>query len=366
MRVTLERGSRLDPDTITLRLRREPFAIRSVDRITMADAQTGYLWLTAFAEESAKELERAIRDLRKRGARRLILDLRGNPGGLVASSVDVAAAFFPKGTVVLRTRGRKAAADEDFTTSRAGEFRDLPLAVLIDGRTASAAEALAGSLQDHDRALILGRRSFGKALVQAPFVLPNGDVIMLTMARVITPSGRFIQRPYAGMRLELYVAGAGREEAAGDTLQPFTTDAGREVRGGGGIRPDVELPGIPMVPAWLTAAVDSGFDDAVADSVAHTLEVGSAAEADWSSTPTRWHDGLLGPFLERIRTRLGVNAQPDSALTTLILRHLAHRAAVVRWGVEAGNRLAVTHDTDVQAAIAYFPRLTTLLSPGQR
>jgi carboxyl-terminal processing protease len=364
--VTLERGSRLDPETITLRLRRETFAIQSVGRTALADAETGYLWLSEFTEDTPREMERAIRDLRKRGARALILDLRGNPGGLVASSVGVAAAFFPKGTVVMRTSGRKADVDHEFTTTRAGEFRELPLAVLIDERSASAAEALAGSLQDHDRALILGRRSFGKALVQSPFILPNGDVIMLTMGRVLTPSGRFIQRPYRGMRTELYLAAAGREDLAGDTLQRFTTDAGRDVLGGGGIRPDVLLPGPPAVPAWLTAAADSAFDEAVADSVAHTLDGGPEGETSWRADPGRWRAALLPAFLDRARTRLDVDARPDSALEALILRHLAQRAAVVRWGVEAGHRFAVAHDPDIRAAVAHLPQLSAFISPRPR
>jgi carboxyl-terminal processing protease len=364
VKVTLERGSRLNPETVTLRLRRETFAIQSIGRTALADAETGYLWLSEFREDTPRELERAVRDLRKRGARTLILDLRGNPGGLVAASVDVAAAFFPKGTVVMRTSGRKAEVDHEFTTTSAGDFRELPLAVLIDERSASAAEALAGSLQDHDRALILGRRSFGKALVQSPFILPNGDVIMLTMGRVLTPSGRFIQRPYHGMRTELYLAAAGQDGLAGDTLQRFTTDAGREVLGGGGIRPDVLLAGPPAVPAWLTAAADSAFDDAVADSVAHTLDASPAGEAAWRGDPGRWRAALLPAFLDRARTRLGVEARPDSALEALILRHLAQRAAMVRWGVEAGHRFAVAHDPDVRAAVDHLPRLSTLLSPG--
>src|SRR5439155_1078595 len=157
------------------------------------------------------------------------------------------------------------------TLKRAGEFSTAPLIVLIDGGSASAAEALAASLQDHDRALLLGRRSFGKALMQTAFLTPSGDIVWLTVGRVITPSGRFIQRRYRGLRSEEYRAFGGVAGAGEDTLETFRTDNGRTVRGGGGIAPDVELPRPAPVPVWWSAAADSGLDDALADSIALTL-----------------------------------------------------------------------------------------------
>src|SRR5690606_7991305 len=124
----------------------------------------------------ADELRKAIRSLRDDGMRRLILDLRGNPGGIVTEAVAMASRFLPGDALVFTTRGRQRNANEEYRTSRGGEFRELPLAVLIDDYSASASEALAASLQDHDRALIAGRRSFGKGLVQTGFLVPDGYV----------------------------------------------------------------------------------------------------------------------------------------------------------------------------------------------
>jgi len=144
--------------------------------------------------------------------------------------------------VVFRTRGRKRDTDTTFVTKRDGDFREVPLVVLIDERSASAAEALASSLQDHDRALLVGRRSFGKALMQSIFFLPSGDIVWLTIGRVITPSGRVIQRRYHGIGYEQYLSFAGKSGAEEDTLAVYKTDAGRSVRGGGGIVPDIVVP----------------------------------------------------------------------------------------------------------------------------
>src|SRR6266853_1719925 len=179
----------------------------------------------------------ALKRLRGQCATQFILDLRRNPGGEVRASVELASEFFPKNTVVFSTRGRKKEVDTTFVTKRDGEFTTAPLSGLVDGGSASAAEALAASLQDHDRALLLGRRTFGKALMQTVFFTPSGDVIWLTIGRVITPSGRFIQRRYHGLRSEEYRAFGGVAGAGEDTLETFHTDHGRPVRGGGGIAP---------------------------------------------------------------------------------------------------------------------------------
>jgi carboxyl-terminal processing protease len=364
VRVTLERGPRLVPEELTLRLKRDDFKVRSVTRAEALDSITGYVRLEEFAEGTAKELRDAIRGLVKRGAKQLVLDLRGNPGGLVMSSVDVAGEFFAKGTLVLKTVGRKESVNQEQVTKSDGDFRELPLIVLIDEWSASAAEALAGSLQDHDRALIVGRRSFGKALMQTAFVLPSGDVIMMTMGRILTPSGRFIQREYKSLRVEAYLERHGKAGDEQDTTV-FHTDAGRVVRGGGGIRPDVELPVPPSVPAWFTAAADSGFDDAVADSVAYTLPETPAAESAWDGDPGRWGAALMPSLMARVRSRLGVNVEPDSTVAYWVARQLARRVAEVRWGPEARDRFMVANDGDIKAAIGYFPRLAALLETSR-
>jgi len=362
VRLRFERGPRLEPRRYEVTVKRDDIKERSVGTARMVDAGTGYVHLAQFGPEAAGELEKAVNGLRRSGARQLVLDLRGNPGGIVTASVEVASLFLPRATVVFRTRGRKRAVDTTFVTQRDGRFDDLPLVVLIDERSASASEALAGSLQDHDRALLLGRRSFGKALMQGPFVLPGGDVVWLTIGRVLTPNGRFIQRHYEGLAVEQYYDLAGKGGTERDTAEVFTTDAGREVRGGGGIRPDVEAPPHLEVPAWHAVAADSGFEEAVADSLAHTLPASSAGRAEWVTAPDRWRDELLGPFLERVRERLAVAAPDEARLGAALARRLAARVALVRWGAEARDELLLATDPLVLQAREAFRRLPTLLA----
>ncbi|HEX7335779.1 MAG TPA: S41 family peptidase [Gemmatimonadales bacterium] len=364
--VGLERGSRLEPDTFSVQIKRAFLRGRSVSVARMVDARTGYVQLDDFGPTAAEEVEKAARQLRSKNARQLILDLRGNPGGIVTEAVDLASAFLPGKTLVFTTRGRKKTVNEDYRTKRSGELVDLPLILLIDQGSASASEALAGSLQDHDRALIVGRRSFGKALMQTGFLVPAGYV-QLTVGHVLTPSGRFIQRRYQGFEIEQYHAFAGTAGSEQDTLQVFRTDRGRAVRGGGGIAPDVAVPEGAKPPGWWSEASDSGYGYVVADSVALTLPADAAARAAWISGSEPWEVRLLPAFLERVRTRLKIAARPDSATSAAIARRLAARAASVRWPPEAGEELLLASDPDVRAALDAFPRLGHLLrEPARR
>ena len=363
VRLRMERGSRLEPDTFTVTLKRSPFDVHAVSMVRMVDSITGFLRLEEFTETARNDLHDGLKKLRGMHARRAILDLRGNPGGIVVSAVEIASEFLPKNTVVFRTRGRKRDTDTVFVTKRDGEFRELPLVVLIDERSASAAEALASSLQDHDRALLVGRRSFGKALMQAAFFLPSGDNVWLTVGRVITPSGRVIQRRYHGIGYEQYLSFAGKSGTEEDTMAVFKTDAGRPVRGGGGIVPDIVVPVIVQLPVWWSAAADSGFDDAVSDSVAQTLQPTPAARAAWLTAEGDWRAKLLPPFLRRVRTRLGVVALTDSLLDQRLARILAVRVAEVRWGPDAREEFLIRNDRTIRVATEQFPRLLELLAP---
>lgn len=327
----------------------------------MVDDSTGYVRLVDFASGAVEDVEKAVGRMRGSGASRLLLDLRGNPGGNVVAAVEVAALFLPRYTVVFRTQGRKHDQDESYVTKSEGRFRDLPMIVLVDASTASAAELVAASLQDHDRALVVGQRTFGKALVQVPFPLPSGDVVWLTVGWVFSPSGRLIQRRYAGLAPEAYRTLAGRPGTA-DTLVPFRTDAGREVRGRGGVGPDVEVPVPPHCPAWHAIASDSLFDQAVADSVAFALPDSDAARSEWIASPGRWREQVLALYLARVRSRLGVTAEVDDALADVLARELAARVAEVRWGADARDDLLLRHDPVLGASLAQFPRLPELLA----
>jgi carboxyl-terminal processing protease len=362
VKLVFERGPRLEPDSFKVTIKNDFIRPRSVQTARLVNATTGYLRLIGFQVEAPKEVEESIKQLKSSGARQLIFDLRGNPGGFVFGAVGIASSLLPKGTVVFRTQSRRRNAVDTVATEKDGAFRDLPMILLIDERSASASEILAGTLQDHDRALILGQRSFGKALIQSRLeVPPQGDVVWLTTARVVTPSGRVVQRRYQGLNAEQYYSFAGRSGAEQDTVAVYQTDHGRPVRGGGGIIPDVPLPRTAELPVWWSVAADSGFVEAIADSVAQTLGKDAAARNAWMTGVADWQTRLVTPFLERTRSRLKVAADADSALRARIGRNLAARVAQVRWGDDGSDEFLVRNDPGIQAALGYFPKLGDLL-----
>jgi carboxyl-terminal processing protease len=362
-RITIERGPKLSPQTVTVSVKHDFIKPRSVSMVRMLDASTGYVRLEGFEEKGGHEVSDAFRKLKGDGAQRVVLDLRGNPGGLVFAAVDIASLFFKKGTLVFRTEGRIRSANREYNTEKDGAFSDMPLVVLVDHGSASAAEALAASLQDHDRALLLGRRTFGKALMQQALpVPPQGDMVWLTVGHVVTPSGSVIQRAYHGLKTEQYYSFAGRSGAEQDTLKTYQTEHGRSVRGGGGIVPDITLPEPVLLPPWFFAASDSGFDTAVSDSVAATLPKDPAARLKWFDAVPEWQTSLVKPFLDRVHSRLQVTAEPDSALAARLGRILAYRVTEVRWGPDAVEEMALRNDPDLRAASNYTNRISEELS----
>ncbi|HEX7918708.1 MAG TPA: S41 family peptidase [Gemmatimonadales bacterium] len=363
VRLRFARGTILEPDTLQVTLKRESLPVRGVTVTAMADSVTGSVRLAEVTLGAGDEVDRALRTLKGRGMRRAVLDLRGDPGGLIIGAIDVAGLFLPRGTLVFKTRTRRVRDDQEVATQRDGSWLDLPLIVLIDDRSASASEALAGSLQDNDRALIVGRRSFGKALIQRPFVLETGDVVWLTIGRVLTPSGRFIQRRYEGIEVEQYYAFRGTSGDPNDTAQIYPTRHGRPMRGGGGIAPDLEVPGPARLPVWFSVAADSAYDTAVADSVAQALPTTPVARQRWLTDSTTWAEILLPPFLMRTRTGLKAAALPDSLQAARMARILALRVAEVRWGADAGQAFALRNDPDLRVALSAFQRLPALLAP---
>jgi len=352
VRLRLERGPRTAPDTLTVSVRAELLKPRSVSDARSLAPGIGYVRIEEFQDDAGKEVREAVgRALSGGTPRGLVLDLRGNPGGEIQAAVDVASLFLPKGAIVCRTEGRRDDADRDYPASADATLPPVRLVVLIDRYTASAAEILAGALQDHDRAVLLGRRSFGKALVQRLFsVPPNGDAAWLTIGYVHTPSGRLIQRSWSGLSPEQYYALAGRGGAAEDTVAVYRTDSGRTVRGGGGIEPDSELPASASPPLWWSLAADSNFDHAVADSVGAALPNDPRSRAAWLDDSAAWRTRLLEPYLARVRRRVE-SAAVDGAQAGKIAELLATRAAEVRWGADFGETFQLHNDPDVRAAI---------------
>ena len=207
------------------------------------DSGTGFIRLTTFNESSARRVKEAVTDmLRNPSLKGIVLDLRGNGGGLLESAVQIVGNFVPKGTEVVRTRGRDRRGEKVYKTTRQPLDTKIPLVVLTDEGTASASEIVAGSLQDLDRAVIVGQRSYGKGLVQTTRPLPYDDIMKLTTGRYYIPSGRLIQAlDYSHRNPD------GTPARTPDSLtNEFKTRAGRSVRDGGGITPDVTVTARPM------------------------------------------------------------------------------------------------------------------------
>ncbi|HQO10344.1 MAG TPA: S41 family peptidase [Clostridiales bacterium] len=220
------------------------------------DRITGYISINRFATKTAQELEDALNSLKKKGMERLILDLRGNPGGLMDQAVEIVEKFIGVNKLIVYTKGRYKDFDEEFYSTVDGKHKDLPLIILIDAGSASASEIVSGALQDHDRALIVGAKSFGKGLVQRPFDLGDGSVARITISRYFTPTGRLIQRPYdegtESYYLDRYLEEdmTEKEKAKEDSIKKaqtfYTLNKKRVVYGGGGITPDTLMTYDPV------------------------------------------------------------------------------------------------------------------------
>jgi len=239
VKVVVERPGVTTP--LTFSLTRREIQVHPVQHALLLPDGVGYVDLTVFSSEAAADLGRAIDSLRTAGARSLVLDLRSNPGGLLDQGIGVSDLFLDTGKSIVSTRGRTPDENRVFTDRAPQRFGAMPLVVLTDSNTASASEIVAGALQDHDRALVVGTATYGKGSAQRVFRIRDGAV-KLTTALWYTPSGRSINRPHGPG-----TPGEDGEDAQPDTTKPrptFKTDAGRTVLGGGGIVPDVEVPNL--------------------------------------------------------------------------------------------------------------------------
>ena len=217
-------------------LERESITLPPVTYYGMCGEKSGYILLESFTEDCAKQMRRAVVELKKRGAESFIIDLRSNGGGLLDEAVEIVNLFIPKGKTIVTTKGKIKQANEIYKTEKEPIDTVSPIVVLVDGQTASASEIVAGSLQDLDRAVIIGERTFGKGLVQSTRKVNHGGYLKLTTAKYYIPSGRCVQAlDYSHMIDD------GKTTRVPDSLTTvFHTAAGREVRDGGGIRPDIE------------------------------------------------------------------------------------------------------------------------------
>jgi len=233
-------------ELIKFALTRDEVYIPTVPAYFMLDATTGYIRMQDFGENTDRDVKHALRDLTQKGMKRLLFDLRGNPGGPLDQAIKVASEFLTSGQMVVYTRGRVANSDQDYHVDReGGEFTDIPIVLLANRNSASASEIVTGALQDHDRAYVVGETTFGKALVQSVYRISGGAGLALTTAHYYTPSGRLIQRPWDAS-FDEYLSYSLRDQDANKPHSPSDlkhTDAGRNVYSGGGIEPDKRVSG---------------------------------------------------------------------------------------------------------------------------
>lgn len=323
----------------------------------LLDQTTGYIRITTFANTRvAEDLRKAVEQLEGRGMQRLVLDLRGNGGGSVREAASVAGEFLPSGSIVYTSEGRRAATADTGRVRRSffRSERPYPLVVMIDAGTASASELVAGALQDHDRAVVVGEPSFGKSLMMLGMPLSDGSVMQLVIGRVRTPCGRVVQRAYRDISMRAYYREA---RTARDTVGRPTckTTGGRTLYGGGGIFPDVRLNVQDVTPGWYAASLDDDLplkwanQYVSANADARTLE----AFADDPSLPATALQGFRALAREQ-----AIEVPEGEAVDRQLAQRLARQVAYIRWGEAGVYRLTARTDPAVAEAMRTFSQMS--------
>jgi len=354
--VVIERPG--NPTRLPFTLTREEIHAHSVQHAIMLRDSIGYVDVTIFSENSDEELRAAVDSLRARGMRALIFDLRGDPGGLLDQGVAIADLFLDPGQKIVSMRGRTKEADRDYVDRLPQPWPQLPVVVLVDSGSASASEIVAGALQDHDRALIVGTTSYGKGSAQSLFPVSDSSALKLTTALWYTPSGRSINKAHANSEDDDDDQEAVRTLTGADTTRPkFKTDAGRTVLGGGGITPDVPVSDSLEDAAIANLQIALGkhvasFRDAMTDYALSLKTKRTITSPDFNVTPV-----MRAELYSRLRQR-GANIprtlfETDS---TLINRLLADQIARYVFGPDTEYRRLLGRDRDVITALGLLDR----------
>ncbi|MEW6509502.1 MAG: S41 family peptidase [Bacteroidota bacterium] len=363
-------------DLLEFEIIRDKIPIYTVDASFMVDDQTGYVNVNRFAAKTHEEFLDALNKLSGEGMKRLVLDLRSNPGGYLEQAYKMVDELMPRGRKIVYTKGRRQEFDDEYVSSGAGRFKDVTLIVLVNNGSASASEIVAGAVQDWDRGLIVGETTFGKGLVQRQFDLKDGSAFRLTTARYYTPSGRLIQRPYDHDKLKYARAAYERTESEGenvsheaerDSTRPiYKTMGGRIVYGGGGITPDyiVKSDRLTEYTAQLRSRnIFLQFADKYMDR--HGAEVRSAYgtnaarfAASFEVTPR-----MLEEILDLAKSR-GIELKKDQYDKDLRYFKAFARVYIARsiWGNEGSARVMLREDGQFKKAMELFPETERILS----
>ncbi len=341
-------------DPLVFQLVREEIPIVSVQAHFMLDATTGYIYLSRFSKTTSDEMEEALHDLELSGMKRLVLDLRFNPGGYLDQAVKVADKFLQGGRRIVYTRGRIQSANEDYYSTDAATHPNFPIVVLINHGTASAAEIVAGALQDWDRAVITGETSFGKGLVQNQIPLKDGSAIRITIARYYTPSGRLIQRPYSKNLVDYYTGSGTTGKNPYARQKVFTTFSGRKVFGGGGIHPDLVSKTPPITSTTSTLLAKRTFFEFATHEAANMKERYISFETFDALFDVDAYE--LQKFLTFVEDKhIGVNKREFLRDRKFIQQRIKAEIARNLWGTEAYYRIIVGGDPQVHEAMTAFP-----------
>jgi carboxyl-terminal processing protease len=346
-------------EPIEFQIVREEIRVRSVPYAYMVAPGVGYLNLVMFSESSTREIRAAIDRMRGEGMHSLVMDLRGNPGGLLDQGVAISDLFLDRGQAIVETRARDPRESETYRARTADAYPDLKVAVLVDGYSASASEIVAGALQDHDRAIVLGAATYGKGSVQSLFPLSGGNFLKMTTARWYTPVGRSIERPTPEGRAlpvpETEELGADGTPVQRDTTTrvPYRTDSGRTVYGGGGIVPDL------VVRQDTATEAEKEFFQAVSGSVAEWQNAlfSYAVEYERANPGLRPDfevtDAMRRAFFDRLRAAgVEVTREQFDGARRFIDIQLADQIARSRFGAEVAAERDDANDRALQEAVA--------------
>lgn len=335
-------------------------ALPTVDKALLFSPGIAYIHITSFEQKTAQEVINALSPLDTPHLRGLLLDLRENHGGIVDAAVGVASIFLKPGLLVLTTRGR-AMPEKAYPTFPTSYRCDLPLVVLVNGNTASAAELLTAALQEHDRAVIAGEPTYGKGVVQSVTPLSEKTGLALTTGQYFTPCGRSIQRPLPGTALEttwrqletVATDATKSQEPARRSTAAFHTDGGRPVSAGGGIMPDVTIPPRAMDP-WLTFLNQTGtFTNFASEYLTHHGKVSDSFEPS-SAVVESFRDFLVR---NQIRVPEEYWSQDQDVLKLRIKMELFNLV----FGLARGDEIEVKGDPQIQQAVGLLPQVPSLL-----
>jgi len=348
---------------IPLDVTRDDVFIPSVPAAFMVDGATGYIQLRDFIENTDRDLKSALRSLASKGMRRLLLDIRANPGGPLDQAIKVSNEFLSKGKMIVSTHGRVANSDQEYRATEDSEFTEIPIVVIANRDSASASEIVTGALQDHDRAYVVGETTFGKALVQSIYKISGSAGLALTTAHYYTPSGRLIQRPW-DTTFDEYLSYGLKDQ---DVARPHSpselkhTDAGRPVYSGGGIEPDKRVPG-PVEGFNPTRFGRTLYARQEFERYAQNY----AAEGDTRITGTSTgrknvkstfvvDDAMVADFREQLKTdRIKMDEEAFKKDLDFVKAMIRFRIDEAVFGIAEARRHLIAVDPQAQAALTMF------------